>query len=274
MCFKMASIGPAKEANKMAKKDVVDEFTLLKGVGESKAELLYDSGFNSLDKLKKASIEDLTKVKGISDKFAKDIKDQLKRETKPTSEKKQAKQEEAVEKKTTATKVKKEEIKEHKAKGKKPEDMAKDEEPEPVEEPSEEEEKYRVKKKPDLSKEQKEKLSIRKQIKKRTPKFLREEWFRYKKIPRNWRRPDGITSKMRINLKYRPSRVRVGFRGPRDVRGLHPSGFEEVAIYNVHDLENINPKTQAARIGSTVGTKKRIDIEKKAEELDIRILNM
>jgi large subunit ribosomal protein L32e len=79
---------------------------------------------------------------------------------------------------------------------------------------------------------------------------------------------------MRINLKYRPSKVRVGFRGPKEVRGLHSSGFEEVMIYNVSDLKNINPEKQAARISSTVGTKKRLDIEKKAEELEIRILNM
>ena len=74
----MASIEPEKEVNKMAKKDVVNKFKSLKNVGESKAELLYDSGFDSLDKLKKASIEDLTKVKGISENFAIDIKDQLK----------------------------------------------------------------------------------------------------------------------------------------------------------------------------------------------------
>ena len=79
---------------------------------------------------------------------------------------------------------------------------------------------------------------------------------------------------MRVNLKYRPSKVRVGFRGPKEVRGLHSSGFKEVIIYNVRDLENINPDTQAARIGSSVGIKKRIDIEKKAEEMDVRILNM
>jgi large subunit ribosomal protein L32e len=77
-----------------------------------------------------------------------------------------------------------------------------------------------------------------------------------------------------MNLKYRPSKVRVGFRGPKDVRGLHSSGFKEVLVYNVNDLENVDPKTQAARIGSSVGTKKRLDIEKKAEELDVRILNL
>ena len=79
---------------------------------------------------------------------------------------------------------------------------------------------------------------------------------------------------MRINLKYRPSKVRVGFRGPKEVRGLHPSGFEEVMAYNVADLEGVDPKKQAVRIGSTVGTKKRLKIAKRAEELEIRILNM
>jgi large subunit ribosomal protein L32e len=135
-------------------------------------------------------------------------------------------------------------------------------------------EEYVVKKKPVLTNKQKQRLNLRKKIKKETPEFLREEWFRYKRIPRNWRRPDGISSKMRMNLKYRPSKVRVGFRGPKDVRGLHSSGFKEVLVYNVNDLENVDPKTQAARIGSSVGTKKRLDIEKKAEELDVRILNL
>ena len=79
---------------------------------------------------------------------------------------------------------------------------------------------------------------------------------------------------MRRNLKYRPSMVRVGFRGPKETRGLHPSGFEEIIVYNISDLKAIEPKTQAARIGSSVGTKKRMDIEKKAEELEVRILNM
>ena len=79
---------------------------------------------------------------------------------------------------------------------------------------------------------------------------------------------------MRQNLKYRPNKVRVGFRGPKDTRGLHPSGFKEIFVFNINDLENIDPKTQAARIGGTVGMKKRTEIIKKAEELDIRILNM
>ncbi len=231
----------------MVKEDIIKEFTLLKGVGKAKAELLIKNGFDSIEKLKNSTVEDLVKVKGISEKNANDILSQLKDERKEE------------------TKISKEKVKVEK------EEKKKEEEVEIIEES---EEKYRTKKKPDLSKIQKEKLLIRKQIKKRTPKFLREEWFRYKRINKNWRRPDGLTSKMRINLKYRPSKVRVGFRGPKEVRGLHSSGFEEVMAYNVADLENVDPKKQVVRIGSTVGTKKRLEIAKRAEELEIRILNM
>lgn len=231
----------------MVKEDIIKEFTsLLKGVGKAKAELLINNGFDSIEKLKNSTVEELVKIKGISEKNANDIIIQLKDESKD-------------ELKTT-----KEKIKDEKEKGKKEE----------VEIIEEGEEKYKAKKKPDLNKIQRKKLLIRKQIKKRTPEFLREEWFRYKRIDKNWRRPDGLTSKMRINLKYRPSKVRIGFRGPKDVRGLHSSGFEEVMAYNVTDLENVDPKKQVVRIGSTVGTKKRLEIAKRAEELEIRILNM
>ena len=194
---------------------------------------------------------------------------------KTTTKKTVTKQETTSKKKTTANKPKTEKkIEKPKTETKKTEEKPKKEEEKEEEEEKVEEPKYKVKKKPEITKELKAKLQIRRQIKKRTPEFLREEWFRYKRISKNWRHPDGITSKMRINLKYRPSKVRVGFRGPQETRGLHSSGFEEVIVYNVSDLEGINPKTQAARIGGSVGTKKRINIEKKAEELDIRLLNL
>lgn len=244
----------------MTKEDVVKQFTSLKGIGKAKAELLYNNGLDSLDKLKKASIEELTKIKGINEKFAKDVKDQLKAEAKP---KETAKPEKKVKAKTEA-KPKKEKTKAEK--------KEKEEEVEIVEEKKGKE--YTAKKKPELNKEQKENLLLRRNINNRRPAFLRQEWFRYKRIPKNWHKPDGISSKMRRGFNKRPTVVSIGFRGPRAVRGLHPSGFEEVIVHNVKDLEQLNPKTQAARIGGSVGTKKRIEIGKKAEELDLRILNM
>jgi len=244
----------------MTKEDVIREFSSLKGVGRAKAELLYENGFDSFEKLKKASVKDLTKVKGINEKLAKDIKNQLGEKKPETKEKPKTKRE-------------KKEPAEGKELEKKPE-PEKEEKEEKVEIVEEEKKKYKTKIKPELDENLKKRLLIRKQIKKRTPEFLRQEWFRYKRIPKHWRRPRGMTSKLRKHLGYRPSVVRVGFRGPKETRGLHPSGFEEVLVYNARDLEKLNPKTQAARIGGSVGTKKRIEIEKKAEELELRLLNI
>jgi large subunit ribosomal protein L32e len=232
----------------MTKEAVLEEFEALKGVGKVKAKLLYDNGYDSLEKLKKAKIKDLTKLKGITEKNAKEILDQLKEKKQKTTKKAaEAKAEEEPAEKKTENAV---EIVEQK------------------------EGAYHSKIKPQLDAKEKEQLVIRRQIKKRTPHFLRDEGFRYKRIPKNWRRPTGYTSKLRINLKYRPSKVRVGFRAPKLVRGLHPSGFEEVMVHTVKELETIDPKKQAVRIGGTVGTKKRLEIAKRADELTIRVLNM
>ena len=136
-----------------------------------------------------------------------------------------------------------------------------------------EEKKYVPSIKPELDKETTEALAKRAVISGRRPAFKRQEWFRYSKLGESWRRPKGIHSKMKRNLKRRPPVVDIGFRGPAEVRGLHPSGFEEVLVYNVEGLEGIDPKSQAVRIGGTVGTKKRIVIQDRADELGIRVLN-
>ena len=132
---------------------------------------------------------------------------------------------------------------------------------------------YVVKAKPELSSETADALAKRAVISGRRPAFKRQEWFRYAKLGEGWRRPKGIHSKMKRNLKRRPPVVDIGFRGPAAARDLHPSGFEEVLVHNVDGLEGIDPKVQAVRIGGTVGTKKRMAIQERADELGIRVLN-
>ena len=138
----------------------------------------------------------------------------------------------------------------------------------------EEKEDYEVKKKPTLDEETRKLLKKREEEKSKRPGFARQEWFRYKKIDRGtWRNPRGTHSKARQNLKYRPNTVSIGYRSPKKVRGLHPSGFEEVLVHNTDDLEDVDPETQAIRIAHSVGKRKRISIEDKADELDICVLN-
>ena len=132
---------------------------------------------------------------------------------------------------------------------------------------------YIAKIKPVLSPEVKAMLIKRAEISGRRPEFLRQEWFRYAKLGKKWRKPRGMHSKMRRHYKYRPTIVSIGFRGPALVRGLASSGFQEVLVYNPSNLDVIDPKTQAAKIGGTVGGRKRSAIIEKADQLKIRVMN-
>lgn len=137
-----------------------------------------------------------------------------------------------------------------------------------------EDEGYKVKLKPTLSKETLDALKKRKQISSKRPVFLRQEWHRRQRLQgAKWRRPRGMHSKLRRHMGYRPNVVSIGYGGPKAARNLHPSGFQEVMVHNVKDLQKIDPAVQAARVAHTVGMRKRIAIEEKADEMKIRVLN-
>ena len=133
---------------------------------------------------------------------------------------------------------------------------------------------YMVKQKPVLDEEMKAALALRAAQKKKTPSFRRTEWFRYKRLSRSgWRAPHGMDNKQRRNYKYRGSLVRIGHGKVAAARFLHPSGFREVMVHNTADLEAIDPETEAARVGATVGGRKRENIYARADELGVRVLN-
>ena len=116
-------------------------------------------------------------------------------------------------------------------------------------------------------------MRLKKKMSQKRPHFRQFEEWRLVRIKDHWRRPKGIDNKMRQKRKGWPRTVNVGYRSPKAVRHLHPSGMEEVAVFNVGDLTIVDPETQVARIGGTVGRRKRRSILKEALELGIRILN-
>ncbi|MGD1061328.1 MAG: 50S ribosomal protein L32e [Methanomassiliicoccales archaeon] len=132
---------------------------------------------------------------------------------------------------------------------------------------------YMAQPKPELDAATKDLLAKRKEIDSRRPAFKRQEWFRFKRLGETWRKPRGIHSKMRRHYGYRAPIVSIGYRGPKDVRDYHPSGFREIMVHTVGELNVVDPKKEAVRVGGTVGYKKRLAIEKRADELGIRILN-
>ncbi|MEM5778509.1 MAG: 50S ribosomal protein L32e [Candidatus Aenigmatarchaeota archaeon] len=117
------------------------------------------------------------------------------------------------------------------------------------------------------------KLKLRLKIKRKKPEFLRKRGGIYKRLGLKWRTPRGIHSQLRKHKREAGNLPKPGYGSPKEVKGLHPSGFEEILVFNVKDLEKINPQKQAVRIASKVGKKKRLEIMKRAEELKLKVLN-
>src|SRR2546422_10014 len=85
--------------------------------------------------------------------------------------------------------------------------------------------------KPKLEPRMKKLLALRFAKNAARPKFRRQEWFRYRKFGDEWRKPQGGQSKLRRHFGYRWNLPSIGYRGPRAVRGLHPSGFQDGFVH-------------------------------------------
>lgn len=105
------------------------------------------------------------------------------------------------------------------------------------------------------------------------PRF--EKWLSqsYKRVGKSWRRARGIHSKVRVREKSKIKMPAIGWGAPKNLRSIHPSGFKEVLVHNLNELEKIDAKKEAVKISHTIGKKKRKGILEKAEKLKIKVLN-
>ncbi|MDP6459492.1 MAG: 50S ribosomal protein L32e [Candidatus Hydrothermarchaeota archaeon] len=103
--------------------------------------------------------------------------------------------------------------------------------------------------------------------------FQRGEAWRYKKLGKSWRKPRGRHSKMRKRLGGKMASPTIGYGTKDGLRGLHPSGYREVLVYNPNALDMVDKETQAVRIAAGVGKRKRGEILKKAKKLKLVVLN-
>jgi len=216
----------------------ITDLTDISGVGESKADKLRDAGFSSIDDIRGASQDQLADVDGVGMALAARIKADV--GDLEVSEEVEA-------------------------------EIEAEEEPEAEDVETELRPRGLVEKTPDLDDEEQRLLNQRSRESK--PAFNRQDYHKKKRVPTSWRRPRGKLSKQRRGVKGKGDTVEAGFRSPTAVRGRHPSGFEEVRVHNVDDLEGVDGDTEAVRIASKVGGRKRERIEEVAEDRGIRVLN-
>jgi large subunit ribosomal protein L32e len=224
-----------------ATEDQPTELTDISGVGESKAEALREAGFDSVEAVSRAEQSDLADVDGVGNALAARIKADVGGLE--------------VDAETDAT----------------VEDEPADDEADEEDVETELQARGLVEKTPDLSDEESRLLAQRQRVGK--PQFNRQDHHKKKRTPTSWRAPRGKLSKQRRGIKGKGDTVEAGFRSPQAVRGKHPSGFEEVRVHNVDDLEGVDGDTEAVRIASKVGARKREQIEEAAEDAEIRVLN-
>jgi large subunit ribosomal protein L32e len=211
------------------------------GVGPSKAEALREAGYESIEDLKAASQSELADIDGVGNALAARIKADV--GGLEVSEETEAEVEEDTE----------EELEES-------EDVETELRP-----------RGHADKTPDLDDE-----AARALVQKRRqgkPQFNRQDYHKKKRTPTSWRQPRGNLSKQRRGIKGKGATVEAGYRSPAAARGLHPSGFEEVRVHNADDLEGVDPDSEAVRIASGVGGRKRERIEDVCEDREIRVLN-
>ncbi len=267
------------------------------GVGPKMEEKLREAGFKSPLKLSRADPAKLaSKVDGLSEggaaKMIDAAKELLPDETKAPDAKTKPKTAKKAEPKTATTtpkkkaepKPKKSEVKKaapkKKAKPKKETKPKKEAKPKKETKPKKEakpKKAVKVEDKPEfVTKEtlhDKRLLRIAAAKKKRKPRFRHEQAHRWIRVSDSWRKLRGIDNHAREKKKGRIVMVSAGYRSPKAVRGLHPSGYVEIRVERPADLDALDPDVHAIMIGSSVGQRKRQVIITKAETLMLRVLN-
>jgi len=217
------------------------ELTDISGVGDTKAEALREAGFETVDDVRGASQSELAETEGVGNALAARIKADvggLEVETETEAEVEEEGGDEAETDEDVETELQ-------------PRGLAE--------------------KTPDLDDETARQLAQRHRV--GGPQFNRQDHHKKKRVPTSWRKPRGDLSKQRRGIKGKGATVEAGFRTPTAVRGKHPSGFEEVRVHNTDDLEGVDGDSEAVRIASKVGARKRERIEEEAADAGIRVLN-
>jgi large subunit ribosomal protein L32e len=118
-------------------------------------------------------------------------------------------------------------------------------------------------------------MKIRKKQNKKRPSFRRFHSWRYKKLKgKGWRKQRGIDNKTRRKTKTGVKSPNIGYRTPKAIRGLHPSGLEDVRVMHIKELDDLDPEVHGIRIASRLGGRKRVALIEEARDRGFRVLNM
>src|SRR3989338_246989 len=101
--------------------------------------------------------------------------------------------------------------------------------------------------------------------------FPRQNWFRFKRLGKAWRRPRGGQIKIRLSRKSRQRKPNPGYGKPSNER-FHVNGIKPILIENISQLNNIKDN-EAVLLSSRIGLKNALLISNAAKLRGINIMN-
>jgi large subunit ribosomal protein L32e len=112
-------------------------------------------------------------------------------------------------------------------------------------------------------------------VKKRTKTFARFETDRHIRMNKSWRKPRGIDCRVRRRYRGTLRMPKCGYGSNQKTIHQLPNHLKKFVVNNASELEVLlmNNDTYCAEIAATVGAKKRIEILKRAKELNVNITN-
>jgi large subunit ribosomal protein L32e len=99
-------------------------------------------------------------------------------------------------------------------------------------------------------------VKTKKEKKARSPKFIRQDVHKKKRLASKWRKPRGCDSKKRL-AKNNRIRVKPGYGTPNNMKNLDYNGKEIVLITKIEELENIDLKKQVVIVSGKIGFKNK-----------------
>jgi len=123
--------------------------------------------------------------------------------------------------------------------------------------------------------QEKEVLKVKDKLKaKSLPTFRGRFGARFKRRKSNkkwdkWHRPRGIDIVFKNDDGALP---KIGYRTPKAIRFLHPSGLNEVIVSNLKELSKVKENV-VVRFAAKIGKRKWIEMKKTAKEQKVRVLN-
>jgi large subunit ribosomal protein L32e len=95
-----------------------------------------------------------------------------------------------------------------------------------------------------------------------------------KRVKDRWRKQRGIDNKRRVKKKNRGPVPKIGYKNSDIVRFSRPDGSFEALVHNSKELISVlSMPGYVARVAHGISVRKRLELQKIADEKKIRILN-